>query len=97
MPRHLRLFFFAFGAWIGVRGLALAVEHSSVGQVVFASPASVQVYLGLQAVLTSVAFILGVWSVVRGPNSGRLMVAVPLILLAVYGAMLIAGAGVRAT
>ena len=93
MPRHLRLFFFAFGTWLGLLGLALALEHSSVGQVVFASKASASVYLGLQAVLTVVAFILGSWSVVRGPNSGRLMVAVPMIALAVYGAMLIAGPG----
>ena len=93
MPRHLRLFFFAFGAWIGVLGLALAVEHSSVGRVLFANKASASVYLGLQAILTVVAFALGVWSVVRGPNRGRLMVAVPMIVLAVYGAMALAGPG----
>jgi len=93
MPRHLRLFFFAFGTWLGLLGLALALEHSSVGKFVFTNPAAVSVYLGLQAILTVVALVLGVWTVVRGPNSGRLMVAVPMIVLAVYGAMALAGPG----
>ena len=90
MPRHLRLFFFAFGAWAGLLGLVQLVGQTSAGQVIFASPASASVYRGLQGILTIVAFVLGAWALVRGPNRGRLMVVVPMIVLALYGAMLIA-------
>ena len=93
MPRNLRLFFFAFGAWLALLTLILAVEHSAVGQVVFASRASATTYLAVQVILTVVAFALGMVSLVRGPNSARLMVAVPMIVLAIYGAMVIAGPG----
>ena len=93
MPRHLRLFFFAFGAWAGLLGLLLALGHTVEGKAIFASRASAPVYVGLQGILTSLAFSVGVWALVRGPNTSRLLVLLPLIVLAVYGAMLIAGPG----
>ena len=90
MPRVPRLFFLSFGAWLGVLVLAQAIKHSSVGRVSFASPAVWTVYVGFQAGLTGIAFILGGWSLVRGPNRTRWVVAVPMIVLAVYGAVLLA-------
>ena len=90
MPRHLRLFFFSFGVWLGILVLAQAMKHSSVGRVGFASPSAWTAYVGFQAGLTGIAFILGGWSLVRGPNETRRMVAVPMIVLAVYGVVSLA-------
>ena len=93
MPRFPRLFFVAFGVWLAILLLAQAMKHSSVGRVGFASPAVWTVYGGVQAGLTGIAFILGGWSLVRGPSRTRWVVALPMIVLAAYGAMLLAGRG----
>ena len=89
MPRFPRLFFLAFGVWLGILLLAQAMKHSSVGRVGFASASVWTVYVGAQAALTGLAFILGGWSLVRGPNETRRVVAVPMIVLAVYGVVLL--------
>lgn len=93
MSRLLRLFFLTFGAWIALLTLALVLRHSSVGEVVFANPAAASVYVGLQAALTAIALVMGGWSLLRGPNHDRLVVALPMIALTIYGALLMAGRG----
>jgi hypothetical protein len=91
MPRFPRLFFLSFGVWLGILVLAQTMKHSSVGRVGFASPAAWTAYVGIQGALTGIAFILGGWSLMRGPNRTRWVAALPMIVLAVYGAVLIAG------
>jgi len=91
MPRSSRLFFLAFGVWLGILVLAQVLKHSSLGRAGFAGPMVWPVYVDVQAALTGIAFILGGWSLVRGPNGARRVVAVPMIVLAISGAVLIAG------
>ena len=77
-------------ALLGILVLAQAIKHSSVGRAGFANPAVWTAYVGFQAVLTGIVFILGGWPLVRGPNGTRWVVAVPMVVLAVYGAVLVA-------
>lgn len=93
-PRSLStLSLWAFGAWLVPLVLLLSLEHVRPFAALFSSRAATYAYLTVHGLLTLLALVLGILTLVRGPARSRLIVSIPVLILLLYAAMLLAGPG----
>ena len=91
----LKLSLLAFAAWSVPLLVFVLLQSLHLGAALFGSGVATYSYLILHGLLTVLALVLGVLTLLGGPAKSRLIMIVPVFTLLLYAGMLIDGPNCR--